>query len=377
MKNKKTIISGVLLTIIILIFTFIYLDNHKKVRKNDNDIKDVSKETYQINKEINVPQNIEEEKKIFTKYFKKIKEIQLDDKILLAVISNLDINEEGNLLVTDNVGKKVYLFDANGKVKKILSADTCHPGFNLNPIYAKFTKENEILLVNSGPWGFRFKKNGDCLGDVDQSFVAPLHVCFKNNGNMIGYYNYNENGGAYLEEMDPLGKPIKKFGEFPQDLSNIVSRLEGGGIVCDNNNNIYQLDVTSPTVKKYDSKGKYVGKISRKPSYFRGINEDIKEYSGNPMELMKSVKNLFKKNTISYSLNMLDKDKILVQLLNNKKYGIEIFDLNGNFLFEDELIYDKPIAATSNGYLYIVSQPTVSKNGILPNPIIEIYKLII
>jgi hypothetical protein len=379
MKNKKIITSSVLIIILLLCISLYLYFNKNNIEGSDNNTIDKIEEINNksnLKEGINIPKDMAEEKKIFNNYFKKSNDIQLDNKILVAVISDLDIDSEGNLLVTDNVGKNVYLFDEKGRLKKKLSADSCHPGFNWIPLYARFSKNNEILVVNSGPWGFRFKKNGNCLGDMDQTYLASLHVCFKNNGNIIGYYNDYENGEAYLEEMDSLGKAIRRFGQFPKEFKNIISRLEGGGLVCDDNDNIYQLDVTSPNIVKYGPDGKYITTLFRAPSYFRRIVEDIKDYSENPMKFMKQVKNLFENNTISFSLQLLDTKKIMILLLNNKKYGIEIFDLDGKFLLNDELITDKYIIAAKNGNIYVVIQPSMDKNGNLPNPKIEVYKFI-
>jgi len=78
----------------------------------------------------------------------------------------------------------------------------------------------------------------------------------------------NEN---YLLLKDINGRMIKKFGKFSKEFPNLLKRLEGGGIVVDSNNRIYQCEVHSPIIKVYHQRGNYIDSFGIYPEYYKEI----------------------------------------------------------------------------------------------------------
>jgi hypothetical protein len=320
---------------------------------------------------MNIESNSQNKNFNFYKHAIKIETIKLDNRITIGEISTLDINEKGDLIVTDRIASKVYLFDKKGHLIRILSPDSCTPGFHWKPFNAKFDKHGNILILNSVPWGYRFMKDGRCFRSMDVTFLAPLHISFFRDGSLLGYYNLDD--GNYLKLMNNLGQEKKRFGEFPNEYKRIIYRIEGGGLVADDNDNIYQVNVVSPEIFKYNKYGSFTKSFSKYPSYFKRIEKDFS--NNNPADNFKEMKNIMKDKTISSSLFLLKPNLLVVQFYTNKFYGIQICDTRGNYMNEEEIILDKPVINAKFGKIYFVHQPEPDQNGDLPNPEIEVCEL--
>lgn len=302
---------------------------------------------------------------------KKLKTIKFDDSLVIGDITYLDTDINNNILVTDMLSKKVYLFNSDGGLIKTLSTEKCTPGFNWQPYKAMFDRKGNIVVLNSAPWGYRFNADGNCFGDMDISFIAPAHLAFLENGSMVGYYNYGD--GNHLKYMDNTGKEKFRFGKFPKDFERLIYRFEGGGLITDNNDNIYQVNVSSPLVTKYDKKGNFIKEFMNKPSYLRIIEKDLS--NNDPVNALKEVPKLLENKTTTTALFLYENNKILVLLSHSKYFGIELYNTDGKYLLNKELILDKKILAAKNGYIYLLLQPPPDKQGNLPNPVVEVYKL--
>lgn len=301
----------------------------------------------------------------------KVKSIKITNEILIGDISFLDINKNGNILISDRIGNAVHLLDNKGKLLKTLTPDSCNPGFNWRPYQAYFDKQGNILVLNSIPWGYRFWGNGNCRGEMDITFIQPLHISFLNDNSIVGYYTFED--GHHLKMMNDKGKEKFRFGEFPKEYRRLLYRFEGGGLVTDKDDNIYQLNLPSPEIFKYNKRGQIIQKFVKIPTYFRKIERDLS--NSDPKAVFSEIPKLLKDKTIALSLFEYDTDKIMVQLYNGNFFGIQIYDLKGKYLLKDEIILDRHISAAKYGLIYLVHQPEPEDNGNLPNPVIEVYKL--
>ena len=307
--------------------------------------------------------------------FALIKEIKISSKILIGDISTLDNFNSQRLLITDRIGKKVFLVDDKGNLIKELDPEVCHPGFHWNPLYSFFNKNGAIYVINSNPWGFRFDKNGGCLGPMDLEFLATYSIDFKTDGTIIGYYAMGD--GLYLKAMTPKGKEITRFGEFPSQFRNLIYRFEYGGIVIDRNDNIYQVNLNSTKITEYNKNYKKINEFEYVPSDFHKVTEDI---SNNPQKVFSEIPQKTKGKSFSISIHLVSKNIIAVQYVPKtfeNKYGIMFYYTNGEKVIEKKIAFNKIILdSNENGYLYTAKQPEANKSGNLPNPVIQIYKII-
>lgn len=308
------------------------------------------------------------------KNLRLLKEIKLSDELIIGDITKMDSYKNEKFVIVDAVGKQVYLIDSLGQLIKTLNPEECHPGFHWYPLSAFFNQEGNIYIINSAPWGFKFGSNGECFGPLDNSFLAAISFTFNSSNQIIGYYNTLPS--PTLRLMTPEGKKIKDFGFFPKEFLNVIHRFECGGIITDKKDNVYQVNINSPDIFKYDKEYKLVATYKHKPSYYKNIETDI---SSSPGEVMRDVNRILKDKTLTQDIILLDKDKILVQfaqMSSERFYGIEIFDLNGNRLNKEEIKFRLPVLAAENGSVFFRQQKPPTAEGELPNPSILEYKLI-
>lgn len=301
---------------------------------------------------------------------KYIKTITFSEKILIGNINFLDVNESVGILVTDRIAGEVYLFEESGNFINKVSPVLCYPGFNWRPIFSKFDKKGNILVINGGPWGFRFDSSGNCIGPMDISFLPPVHLDFLSNGQLVGYYNLDD--GNQLKMMNSIGEKLFSFGNFPDEYKNLIYRLEGGGIVVDKHNNIYQVNVINPEIFKFNSEGQLINSFAKFPTYFRHVEKDLKQ--NNPVQIMHELPILLNHKTLVHGMFLYDEDILLLVFDNQKFFGLQFVNTSGEYLLNEELFIDRPVLSAKNGKIYLLNQPDL-KNNFLPNPEIEVYEI--
>ena len=140
------------------------------------------------------------------------KEIVLTDSIYIAHYTYLDVDTDGNFLLTDMVGEQVILFDQEGNYKKMLTTEPCDPGFPWSPSQARFKPDGNII-VNSSLWGYEFSNNGECIGKLSDEFEFPHSMGFDNKGYIYGFYVYGQQSkGYHIRKMNKQGESTNKFG---------------------------------------------------------------------------------------------------------------------------------------------------------------------
>ncbi len=311
----------------------------------------------------------------FLRWFRYDKKVLLSDKVTIGQVSFVDVDDAGNCLVTDCIGKRVYIFDNVGNFKTALEPDRCHPGFNMAPLKASFKNDNTILMLNSMPWGFRFGNKGQCLGGMDRKFTAPLHLAFDSKGHIYGYFlGRDENEGTYVAKMDSVGREIFRFGFFPKEFKNLIGRIEGGGLVVDDKGFVYLTNPLEPFVYVYDAKGKMKTTFGKQARSFRKVETDLSS-SHAPQMLIADYGKVMKGKSINVSTFLLNKNIILVQYSAERKYGIQLYRLDGTLLNDKEIISDQQVILAKRNKIYVVKQPELTSDGFLPNPLIEVYSL--
>jgi hypothetical protein len=308
----------------------------------------------------------------FRMFFEEFETVALDEGVIIGTVSFLDADAFGRLLVTDQVGKAVYLFDKRGKRLKTLSPDKCHPGFHWAPFKAVFCADGTILVLNSFPWGFRFDSEGSCLGGLDAKFTPPTHVGSVSSGELYGFYITQDS--SYIKKMDRTGKSIKIFAVQTDKVQTLQYRVPGGGLVCDASGYVYLSKLTSPEILKYDSEGRLTMKMENNPSYYRRVESDISRAAGG-QSLMKEIPRVLEGKTTTLTLHLLDENLLLLQFaLPNKMYGIEVFDTDGRDVLHKQVVTSEAMYSARKGLVYVARQPEPDNNGNLPNPVIVSFK---
>ena len=309
----------------------------------------------------------------FNVYFEFVREVKLPENLIIGEITSIDTYED-NIVIADKFGKNAYLVDIKGKLLKKLNPDECHPGIKWFPSQVYYNKKGDIYaMLDNPPWGFIFDKKGKGVGPVDNTFLGTYWYAFTNNNQIIGYNTCNKYNINSLILMEPNGKEIKNFGVFPKEFKNLIKRRYGGGVVTDKDDNIYQLNVSSFEITKYDKTGNFIKKLKCKPHWYIGPQAD---YS-NTTDIQQIVKDTKRVGHFSSPerLYLLDKDILAVEYWYKEKLEMILCDLEGNILNKRPINYEKQKSLfAKNGYLYFSYQAKADQKGNMPNPTIKIYK---
>lgn len=310
----------------------------------------------------------------FEELFVKQKSISLSESTIVGEVSILDVGSNGNLLVTDQVGRSVFLFDGMGKLVRELSAQDIQPGLQWRPIMARFSPQNYIIVNLSAEPLFLFDPSGLCLKKIQLLRFSPLDVCLDQRLDLYGY-NFYQNE-FYLSRVDTALRNFKKFGSIPEDYKNYVSHVEEaeGRLIIDGEGYLYQVDVSGPDIHKYSSDGELLKVFRRYPGYLKKLPSDLPNFT-NPEEFLRKSNKIIMESTPTISIHLLAPRLLLIQyfIWRSGLQGLDICDVTGNYLLTHDILTPERIKAAKDSKIYTVTQPEMQADGHLPNPIINVY----
>lgn len=315
----------------------------------------------------------------FLKYFTKVKTVQIDEKVPIKTIIQLDVDKSGKFLVSD-APKNIYLFSATGKLIKELNSDECSPGMKWMLPRAFFKQDGEIFEQNTILGGVRYKNDGTCLKKVDPAMLNTINSSSFSDGAIINYNQLNMTGFLPFNIFDKEGKAISKFGKYQHGFPNAGSQIAGkGGMIVDNKDIIYQAFFNNAQIFKYDRAGKLLGTIYRKPDRYIPLQQDMPKIDMSRFSDKKYVSDIdkyFEEYTYVDNLFMLDTELIMLEYSLGDFPALQIFDRNGKYLLNKDLKLDKKsrLMQAKYGYVYFLIVPDYKKDPKNLNPSIEVYK---
>lgn len=100
----------------------------------------------------------------FSELFQLADTIRMDASVLVGHYTFIDIDEAGNLLVTDEVGRITHVFSATGVHMTSYSAPDCVPDeADFEPVSSRFISGGRIVVMSRARGGAVFDRDGDCL----------------------------------------------------------------------------------------------------------------------------------------------------------------------------------------------------------------------
>lgn len=305
----------------------------------------------------------------FKDVFIKHKEFVIDTSVKIGMIQSLDANQNGDIIITDFQVAQAIVINSNGKLKVKLTPEPCNPGFHWSPVKAVFI-DNYIYIINASPWGYKFDLNGNCIGEMSKSFLPPYILSGLDKNHLIGYYALE--GNQSLKVLDTEGNEKSSFGIFPEEYKNFIFRVEGGGLVVDKYKNIYQMNITSPTIYKYNKTGKLLNTFKNYPDRFVKLKKDL---SPDAMTMIKETGEAFKYVSLALGLFMLNDSTLLMKVKDGRgKYKLLLLNLEFELLHDEAFVIKEDLILAKNGYLYFVKDE-VMNHGDYINPKIVIYKM--
>ena len=195
----------------------------------------------------------------------------------LVVVGNLDlkffqgdahqklfgiaVSKEGNMVVTDNNGHCVYVFDKEGNCLRKIGGKGENSGQFHYPDGVSFFNDNEILIVDS--YNHRIQllniKTGTVLktfgkrGPGKGEFQNPFDVCLDDEGRIV-VADYNNNR---IQVISKEGETQSTFGDSGAEKLN-----HPVGCVCFRNTT-FVSDRGNHCVKAFDQTGKFLYKFGK------------------------------------------------------------------------------------------------------------------
>jgi hypothetical protein len=310
----------------------------------------------------------------FEDVFEKTAEIRFSGRpdLLIAEIAQLNVGENGDLLVVDDKQNIVFIFDRHGKLVFRLdraAVEKFLPGTKLIPVNAFFLSNQEFCVQSMNAAEgilYRFDLQGNLLGrikynDRNNAFCFALDQ----RKNLISY-NVETPTRIYLRSFNLVTERAKNFGSFPAGFRNAIYRTPVNGLAAEGGQ-IFQINPVEAKVYVYNGDGELIRTLKNIPSGYNPIQKDI------PGDLMVATKRDMQW-TWTEALFLLTHNTLLIQFLDpGKSFYFMIWKTDGTVLTGATKIKHRIIAARDS-VVYISMQPAPDKNGLLPNPILVTYK---
>lgn len=305
--------------------------------------------------------------KSFEDIFKKTGTITLkpDTAHLIGDISGMIKLVNGQIVIADNLGSQLLLFDSKGYLIKQIGRKGKGPGeyLNLDDIVQK--KNGNILVLSDNLRRvLEYQPNATYVKTIGVGFGRRIIIA------KDGLFLYNINPypeGVSLDmvtKYDLTGKKQTTFYESPK--TGVVNGIPtvGGDLAADNQGNIFVIHASNFKIKKYSSDGKLIKEFGREPDFYSPLvgNTKGEEVSIDMLDAFTAAINLY----------VLRSNILLAFYVRGKPLTkwIEIYDVNGNYLKGNIELPENlsSIRAVSNDtLLFSLKHPNkIDENGNLP-----------
>ena len=317
--------------------------------------------------------------------FQRVDTVRLSNEIVIARIDEIDVAPNGDFLIVDKRSSQAILFDQNGNVKRKVKPSDCNPGFSGRPSRGGFITDGIVLITTGGGGGgYRFNRNGECRGNLDEEFFLPLQVVSDFAGHIYGFFAPRGlEESARIVKTDSTGKISQTFWLPRTDLPVTALMLRSEGLVYADGYVFYAAASVGPDVYRFSSENGDLDILQvQAPAFYRPITEDrANAYSDGRSAVIKEISELFSSSSVTDNIFRIDQNRLLVQWVDMRegvergKHGLQAIDTDGRLI--GETIGRKfPIRVSQGEYAYSWEQPGLDENGELPNPYIYVDKYI-
>ena len=209
----------------------------------------------------------------FSELFQPADTIRLDASVLVGHYTFVDVDEVGNLLITDEMSQITHLFSAMGVHMMSYSAPDCVPDeADFEPVSSRFISGGRIVVMSRARGGAVFDRGGDCLVGTRMWNDLSKSIC-------------TQGDSIFLLKGIPGGKPsISVYDSALERLTDIPIRsprlimlnrttggLPGRSLECfdDGAHYLYIEDMDSWPVRVDSSR------IRHRPDFFRRRPQDV------------------------------------------------------------------------------------------------------
>jgi len=254
-----------------------------------------------------------------------VEEIRIPNDQFSGVISDLSIDQAGNVLFVANSTPQLF----SRRLKQLIKLDPegCRPGADQRLPASMFTPDGEIVAM-FGTSFFWFNLSGNCIHHVIDKTLSSGYDAALPGRNMSFARNYTN--PYMLEKMDANGNVTQSANIEKLPIPNIASRARGGGLVFSNGRYYWANSMTN-TVAAYDANFSPIWKKKIGLEDLPFINNDISDAeSEDYFTHMPRILREMPKNTYVRSLHAVDRNTLLLHAEYEKVHYFQLFDHDGN-----------------------------------------------
>ncbi len=308
----------------------------------------------------------------FSELFQPVDTIRVDASVLVGHYTFIDIDEAGNLLITDGVSRITHLFSATGRHMKSYSVPDCVPDeADFLPSSSRFYSGGRIVVFSRREGGAVFDRSGDCLVGTRMWNMYSKSICTQDDSifmhkdpleaTSVSVY---DSALEYLTEI-PIRSPRLT-------MLNLTTNVAGRSIECfdDGAHYHYIEDMDSWPVRVDNSRIRYQPDFfRRRPNDVSGIPpiEQIREY---PMGIGVFA---LDKSTRMVLFFQLDREWARWSEESGHLIGISVASNTGQLPGRSTISHVIPKSA-GNGYLYAEGEHEPLPDGEVGNPILIRYR---
>lgn len=287
----------------------------------------------------------------------ELNRIVIPDNIFVGDIATLDV-EGDKILITDESIQQVLLFDSQKWIK--LDPTVCHPGFRFSPIEAHFGDEEEIFISNSTIWGFRFKKNSDCVGAAHKDFLAPEKLHYSDL--VVGLSTDFEQ--SIIKVWNKDGSRTDVAFSFPNKFPNAEYRLKHAGI-AKLDDDIFVVNTLEPEIHKFEiSTGNHFSN-SFNSEKFKENKSDVPQSVNDP-KLFKRLGEIFSSKSTNVDLFLVNEEYGVVVTAtrsdNKKVYNCTFFSVEDLSISGEIELNEMPIYIGNDKAVFVNRKKTDNEN---------------
>lgn len=253
-------------------------------------------------------------------------ELLVDPSNVIGAIKSISTFKNGNIVVADDLGHHLLIFDKRGKMLLSVGKSGRGPGEFEHLTDIGVDRENNLLVLdNSLTRVSKFDSLGNFITSYNTKIVSRYILPLKDGGFLL----YNPNFMPVTDfkmftKYNQLGEHKFEFGDAPKSAIVDGIPLVGGSFIEDSLGNIYTVHVSEYKVNKYDNSGNFVAAFAREAPFYVPIKSPFRPFDTVQVNAFTAVGNIM----------MTSENLVLVVISKGRPrtQWIEIYDTEGNFL---------------------------------------------
>ena len=312
----------------------------------------------------------------FSELFQPVDTIRVDASVLVGHYTFIDVDEAGNLLITDEAGQITHLFSATGMHLTSYSVPDCVPDEgDFLPASSRFLGGGRIVVMSRGQGAAVFDRGGDCLVGTRLWNMYSKSICTQEDSIFMHLKDPRETTSVSVYDSTLAHLTDIQIRSPRLTMLNLThSGLPGRSIECfdDGAHYHYIEDMDSWPVRVDNSRIRYQPDFfRRRPNDVSGIPpiEQILEY---PMGIGVFA---LDKSTRMVPFIYLDREWMRWSEESGHLIGISVASNTGQFPGRSTISHVWPISA-GNGYFYAEGEHEPLPDGEVGNPILIRYRFV-